>query len=137
MRKCYGLGLLSLLVAATAFGQAQKAASKTYVLKAARLFDGKSNALVTPGVVVVTDGKVVAAGTSAAIPAGAEVMDLGDATPLAGSSSTVRRPPEGSGIPANLESPAKFRVRAGAAACLLYTSPSPRDLSTSRMPSSA
>src|SRR5258708_27150471 len=84
MRKCCGLGLLSLLVATTAFGQAQKAASKTYVLKAARLFDGKSNALVTPGVVVVTDGKIVAAGTSAAIPAGAEMIDLGDATLLPG-----------------------------------------------------
>jgi len=84
MRKCCGLGLLSLLVAATAFGQAQKAASKKYVLKAARLFDGKSNALLTPGVVVVTDGKIVAAGTSAAIPAGAEMIDLGDATLLPG-----------------------------------------------------
>jgi imidazolonepropionase-like amidohydrolase len=84
MRKWGGLGLLTLLVAASAFGQAQKAASKTYVLKAARLFDGKSNALVTPGVVVVTDGKIVAAGTSAAAPAGAEVIDLGDATLLPG-----------------------------------------------------
>jgi len=84
MRKWYGLGLLSLLVAATAFGQAQKAASRAYVLKAARLFDGKSNALLTPGVVVVTDGKIVAAGTSVAIPAGAEVIDLGDATLLPG-----------------------------------------------------
>jgi imidazolonepropionase-like amidohydrolase len=84
MRKWFGLGLLSLLVAASAFGQAQKAANKTYVLKAARLFDGKSNALVTPGVVVVTDGKIVAAGTSAAAPAGAEVIDLGDATLLPG-----------------------------------------------------
>jgi imidazolonepropionase-like amidohydrolase len=84
MRKWCGLGLFSLLVAATAFGQTQKAASKTYVLKAARLFDGKSNALVTPGVVVVTDGKIVAAGTSAAAPAGAEVIDLGDATLLPG-----------------------------------------------------
>jgi imidazolonepropionase-like amidohydrolase len=84
MRKWCGLGLLSLLVAATAFGQAQKAASKTYVLKAARLFDGKSNALTTPGVVVVTDGKIVAAGTSATPPAGAEVIDLGDATLLPG-----------------------------------------------------
>jgi len=83
-RKWCGLGLLSLLVAATAFGQAQRAAGKTYVLKAARLFDGKSNALVTPGVVVVTDGKIVAAGTSAAAPAGAEVIDLGDATLLPG-----------------------------------------------------
>ena len=31
----------------------------------------------------------------------------------------------------------KFGVSAAAMACLLYTSPSPRDLSTSRMPSSA
>src|SRR5260370_3879981 len=84
MRKCCGLGLLSLLVAATAFGQAQKAASKTYVLKAARLFDGKSNALVTPGVVVVTDGKIVAAGTGAGIPARGGMIGLGDATLLPG-----------------------------------------------------
>jgi imidazolonepropionase-like amidohydrolase len=84
MRKWCGLGFLSLLLAASAFGQAQKATGKTYVLKAARLFDGKSNALVTPGVVVVTDGKIVAAGTSAAAPTGAEVIDLGDATLLPG-----------------------------------------------------
>src|SRR5258708_7331243 len=84
MRKCCGLGLLSLLVAATAFGQAQKAASKTYVLKAARLFDGKSNALVTPGVVVVTDGKIVAAGRRAAVPPRAGKIDMGGAAPLPG-----------------------------------------------------
>jgi imidazolonepropionase-like amidohydrolase len=84
MRKWCVVGLLSVLVSATAYGQAQKSASKTYVLKAARLFDGKSNALVSPGVVVVTDGKIVAAGTSAAAPAGAEVIDLGDATLLPG-----------------------------------------------------
>src|SRR5258707_3279967 len=84
MRKCCGLGLLSLLVAATAFGQAQKAASKTYVLKAARLFDGKSNALVTPGVVVVTDGKIVAAGAMAAISPRAGKVELWDDTPLSG-----------------------------------------------------
>ena len=84
IRKWYGAGLLSLLAAVAAFGQGQKTASKTYVLKATRLFDGKSNALVTPGVVVVTDGKIVAVGTSAAIPAGAEVIDLGDATLLPG-----------------------------------------------------
>jgi imidazolonepropionase-like amidohydrolase len=39
---------------------------------------------VKPGVVVVTDGKIVATGTNAAIPAGAEVIDLGDATLLPG-----------------------------------------------------
>jgi len=80
MRKCCEVGLLSLLVAASALGQTPKAASKTYVLKAARLFDGKSGTLATPGVVVVADGKIVAVGANAAIPAGAEVIDLGDAT---------------------------------------------------------
>jgi imidazolonepropionase-like amidohydrolase len=89
MCKRCGLSLAFVLyailgVALPVRGQAQKAASKTYALKAARLFDGKSNALATPGVVVVTDGKIVAAGTSAAIPAGAEVIDLGDATLLPG-----------------------------------------------------
>lgn len=67
-----------------AAGPAQQGAGKTFVLKAARLFDGKSNALVTPGIVVVADGKIVAAGTSASVPAGSEVIDLGDATLLPG-----------------------------------------------------
>ena len=75
---------LMLSVGAGAFGQEKKPAGKSYILKAARLFDGKSSALVKPGVVVVTDGKIVAAGASAAIPAGAEVLDLGDATLLPG-----------------------------------------------------
>jgi imidazolonepropionase-like amidohydrolase len=64
--------------------QASTPAAKTYVLKAARLFDGKANSLVTPGIVVVADAKIVAAGSSAQIPAGAEVIDLGDATLLPG-----------------------------------------------------
>src|SRR5438045_9560018 len=75
---------VTLCVGAGAFGQEKKLAGKSYVLKAARLFDGKSNTLVKPGVVVVTDGKIVAAGTSAAIPAGAATIDLGDATILPG-----------------------------------------------------
>jgi len=73
-----------LLTVVCANGQAQKPAGKTTVLKAARLYDGKSNAIVKPGIVVVTDGKIVAAGTSAVIPAGAEVIELGDATLLPG-----------------------------------------------------
>jgi len=84
IRKWLGTALLGLVVLAPAYGQAQKAAGKTIVLKAARLFDGKSSAVVKPGIVVVTDGKIVAAGTSATIPAGAEVLDLGDATLLPG-----------------------------------------------------
>jgi imidazolonepropionase-like amidohydrolase len=73
-----------LLAAGCAFGQQTKPASKSYVLKAARMFDGKSEALVTPGLVVVTEMKIVAVGAGATIPAGAEVIELGDATLLPG-----------------------------------------------------
>ena len=76
--------LLLLFFWAPGYGQGQSPANKTYVLKAARLFDGKSNALVTPGLVVVTGGKIAAGGASANIPAGAEVIDFGDATLLPG-----------------------------------------------------
>jgi imidazolonepropionase-like amidohydrolase len=54
------------------------------VLRAARLFDGRSDRLSTPGVVVVSRGKILAVGASAATPAGAETIDLGDATLLPG-----------------------------------------------------
>src|SRR5712691_11031356 len=85
MHKGSGLLIFSLAaVVLPANGQAQKPTSKTYVLKAARMFDGKSNALATPGLVVVTDGKITAVGAKAAVPAGAEVIDLGDATLLPG-----------------------------------------------------
>jgi imidazolonepropionase-like amidohydrolase len=72
-----GLGVLP------AIGQ-QKKASRSYVLKAARLFDGKSNSLIMPGVVVVTDGKIAGIGSSASVPTEAEVIDLGNATLLPG-----------------------------------------------------
>jgi imidazolonepropionase-like amidohydrolase len=62
----------------------EKKASKSYVLKAARMFDGKSNSLIAPGVVVVTDGKIASAGSSATVTADAEVIDLGDATLMPG-----------------------------------------------------
>jgi imidazolonepropionase-like amidohydrolase len=76
--------LFTLLCGARNDGQPQKPADKTYALRAARLFDGKADMLVTPGLVVVTGGKVVAVGPSAAIPEDAEVIDLGDATLLPG-----------------------------------------------------
>src|SRR5271169_6251615 len=50
--------LCCLIWWAPGFGQGQKAADKTYVLKAARLFDGKSNAVVTPGLIIVSGGKI-------------------------------------------------------------------------------
>jgi len=76
--------LCSLAFCAALMGQTQKSADKIYVLKAARLFDGKSNSVVSPGVVVVTGGKISAVGATAAMPAGAQVIDFGDATLLPG-----------------------------------------------------
>lgn len=84
MRKAAQFFLLFFIAMAPLWAQTPKPASKTVVIKAARLFDGKSSAVVTPGVVIVTDGKITAAGGNATAPAGAEVIDLGDATLLPG-----------------------------------------------------
>src|ERR1041384_7098028 len=72
------------VVLAAALAAPAVAAPKITVVKAARLFDGKSDQVASPGVVVVQDGKIVSAGTNGNVPAGAEVIDLGDATLLPG-----------------------------------------------------
>lgn len=54
------------------------------VLKAARLFDSVSGQLSEPGVIVVKDGKITAVGAGESVPAGAKIIDLGDATLLPG-----------------------------------------------------
>ena len=56
------------------------AADKVIVLKAARLFDGKSKALSQNGVVIIQGNKIVDAGSNLAVPPDAQVIDLGDAT---------------------------------------------------------
>ncbi len=53
-----------------------------YAIKATRLFDGKSDKLIQPGIVVVADGKIQSVGSAA--PPNATVIDLGDATLLPG-----------------------------------------------------
>jgi imidazolonepropionase-like amidohydrolase len=83
MRKFWVVFLLCCAALAPA-GAQEKSTGKSYVLKAARMFDGKSNALTSPGLVVVTGGKIAGVGAGATIPAGAEVIDLGDATLLPG-----------------------------------------------------
>ena len=65
-------------------GGASRQETKVIVVKAARMFDGKSERVVSPGVVVIAGGRIQAVGAGAAIPAGAEVIDLGDATLLPG-----------------------------------------------------
>src|SRR3984893_3874994 len=84
LQKSLGFFAFVAAVLLPSVDRAQQPANKTIVLKAARLFDGKGNALVAPGVVVVAEGKIVAAGGNSSIPAGAEVIDLGDATLLPG-----------------------------------------------------
>ncbi len=57
-------------------------APRPVVLKAARIFDSRSGRISSPGLVVVDGGKIASVGGAA--PAGAEVVDLGDATLLPG-----------------------------------------------------
>lgn len=71
--------VLVLLLFATSEGATQ-GADKVIVLKAARLFDGKSKALSQNGVVIVQGNKIVDAGSNLPAPADAQVIDLGDAT---------------------------------------------------------
>src|SRR2546428_1111667 len=69
-----------VLVVFFCLGIAAQAADQLIVLKAARLFDGKSNAFVQNAVVIVQGDKIVDAGSNLPIPSGAEIIDLGDAT---------------------------------------------------------
>ncbi|MEP7071527.1 MAG: amidohydrolase family protein [Verrucomicrobiota bacterium] len=67
--------LTAAWVASTALAQ-----EKIIALKAARLFDGKAKSLLPNAVVLVQGDKILDAGSNVAIPEGAEVVDLGDAT---------------------------------------------------------
>ena len=57
-----------------------RAADEVIVLKAARLFDGKSNTLVQNGVVIVEGDKIVDVGSNPQIPSSARLIDLGEVT---------------------------------------------------------
>ena len=59
---------------------AAQAADQLIVLKAARFFDGKSDALVQNAVVIVQGDEIIDAGTNLPVPSDAQVIDLGDAT---------------------------------------------------------
>ncbi|HTR39218.1 MAG TPA: amidohydrolase family protein [Bryobacteraceae bacterium] len=75
MHRAFGI-----LAASMVFTGLAAAQSNVYVLKAARLFDGVSDAVVQPGLIVVSGGKIVAVGAQSATPPDATVIDLGDAT---------------------------------------------------------
>ena len=79
------LVVAALLAAApTAAPAAEPAEPQVLVLRAARIFDSRSGKLVEPGLVVVRGNRIVAAGPNPPLPAGAHVVDLGDATLLPG-----------------------------------------------------
>lgn len=75
--------LLALVATAPAVSAAEPPPERI-ALRAARLWDGRAEAAVRDGVVLVEGGKIVAAGANVAIPAGARIVDLGDATLLPG-----------------------------------------------------
>ncbi len=62
------------------FGVGAQAADQIIVLKAERMFDGKSKTLVQNGVVIVDGNAIVDVGSNLPAPSGAQVIDLGDAT---------------------------------------------------------
>src|ERR1700758_2403279 len=68
------------VVAAFFLAVSARGADEVIALKAARIFDGKSNALVQNGVVIVEGNKIIDAGSDLPIPSSARVIDLGDAT---------------------------------------------------------
>jgi imidazolonepropionase-like amidohydrolase len=61
------------LLSSSVFGQ-----EKAIILKAARMFDGHE--MRTPGLVVVSGSRILGVGPGAPTPAGAQVIDFGDAT---------------------------------------------------------
>jgi len=78
--------LLVLLSCAALLAAAQSPAPppQAVVLRAARLLDIESGRVLTPGEVLVSGERITAAGASVPHPAGAELIDLGDATLMPG-----------------------------------------------------
>jgi imidazolonepropionase-like amidohydrolase len=82
---CAAIAAMAAVVAVPLDAQPAAAPHPEVVaLKAARLFDGRGDAAVANGVVLVEGGTIRAVGANLAIPAGARVIDLGDATLLPG-----------------------------------------------------
>jgi len=77
-------GLAALILGIGGWVAAAENPPAVTVLKAARMFDGRSDTTIPNAVVVVEGGKIVSAGGGLAIPTGATVIDLGDATLLPG-----------------------------------------------------
>lgn len=75
---------LSILLSLILITSSSIAADNVTVLRAARMIDGRGDAAISPAVVVIRGNRIESAGTSAAIPQDAQVIDLGEATLLPG-----------------------------------------------------
>ena len=71
--------VISLLAASPAAAQ-----ESVTVLRAARMIDARGDNVIAPAVIVVRGNKIESAGTSAAVPQDAQVIDLGDVTLMPG-----------------------------------------------------
>jgi imidazolonepropionase-like amidohydrolase len=79
--KCYRRALLFPLVFVSVLNSIPiRAADNVIVLKAQRMFDGKSKTLLPNGVVIVQGDKITDVGSNLTVPTVAQVIDLGDAT---------------------------------------------------------
>jgi len=87
MKKLSKICLFCALVAAfpaRGFSQTAPATSKRTAIRAGRLIDGNSDTVVNNAVVLVEKDKITAVGSGLAIPAGTQVIELGDVTLLPG-----------------------------------------------------
>src|SRR5271167_3906355 len=79
---CLAFCFLCFLFAAA--GAQQNPPPKIVALRASRMLDVNSGSMVHEAVILIQDEKITAVGASLKIPAGAKVVDLGDATLLPG-----------------------------------------------------
>jgi imidazolonepropionase-like amidohydrolase len=76
--------LVALTLVPSARAQKQSAPINVVAVRAARMLDVKTGSIVRSATVVIEADKITASGSSVSIPAGANVIDLGNATLLPG-----------------------------------------------------
>lgn len=75
---------LPVVAIVLALAVAVPASAEDVVVRAARLWDGKSGAAVAPGMLRISGERIAEVGARLDVPAGASVIDLGDATLMPG-----------------------------------------------------
>jgi imidazolonepropionase-like amidohydrolase len=78
------LSVCVIVLAFSFFLSADQPSTSITVLRAARIWDGRSSTAKTNGIVVIENGKITKVGSDADVPPNTKVIDLGDATLLPG-----------------------------------------------------